>query len=106
MHSVHVSRIVVGQRPRIVVRAKQNPLHSIRMPLDDHVRHRHRASVERVQGAEFLEAHLRPKPLKMLAEDLLLRDHAGRPARPRPDGTDLLEVLVSLPAVERNLLEP
>ena len=80
---LHRIGVLIWQRPRVVMRREQDPFFPLRMPFDDNVRQRHVAAAERVRRLKLLQRHLAAKPLKMVANQLLLLLHTRRSAGPR-----------------------
>ena len=79
---------------------QQNPLLAVRVPLDDQIRHRHRRPVEGAAGPKLLITNVASQLAKVFDQQLLLGLHAGRAADARPNGANLLQILVSFGSVE------
>src|SRR3954452_11668510 len=69
--------ITVRVRPRVVVSAKQNSFHALRMPLNNDIRHRDLAAAERIVCHEPLEGNISAELLEKVLEHRLLFLHSG-----------------------------
>ena len=98
--SARVLRIAQGERQRVVMAAEQDALLLLRVPADDDVGHRHAGAIPRVAGGEALQLDLPAEFFEVAGEQFLLAGHGGRAAAARPEGAELLQVVVGARAVE------
>ena len=103
--SATVHRIAQRERQCVVMGTEQDSLGPLRMPANDHIADGHLGVGFPEEIEEPLHLDLGARFLEMVGQKFLGRGHAGRTARSRANGANLLQILVSPLPVEGDVVE-